>query len=404
VLLAIGGGTNYSLPIYLQHLTADRGLPLAAVSGGTSVVFIVGSFTGLLVARYVTTRDPRPVIVVAGLTGGASIAAIGQVATVWQAYLAYAGMGIAFIAAGVGPAMVAVLRHADAGNRARTLAVSTVGISLGGVVVSPLAVVAIDRLGFSGATVLVGLLVAVTVTCAVVFVMPASPPPPAEVWPDPATSDGDPVAAAGYLDVVHDVPYRRALRTGAMWLTVAATAFFFAAQIGGIAHVVRLSSERGLPVTGIVVAVITASAVAARFLGSWVLERVRLWRWVLVVLVLQGVSLLMFALATSTATILAAAVLLGVVVGNSPIIGPLMVVETFGMQDYPRIYAVQQLVVSLGQGVGPVLISVIHDRLGGYQAGYLTVALASACAFVLAALAGRAAARVPRTLRAQGIS
>jgi MFS family permease len=402
VLLAIGGGTNYSLPIYLQHLTADRALPLAAVSGGTSIVFMVGSFTGLAVARYVTLRDPRAVIVVAGLVGGASIAGIGQATTVWQAYLAYAGMGISFIAMGVGPVMVAVLRHADSGNRPRTLALSTVGISLGGVIVSPLAVLGIERLGFSGATVIVGLLVAATVTGAVLFLMPPSPPGPAPEQPGGEADTTESVDAVGYLDVVRDVPYGRALRSPAMWLTVAATAFFFCAQIGGIAHVVRLSTERGLPVAGVVVAVITASAVLARFVGSWVLERVRLWRWVVVVLLIQGVALLTFALGRSTAWVIVAALLLGVVVGNSPIIGPLMVVETFGMQDYPRIYAVQQIVVSVGQGVGPVLISVIHDRLGGYQAGYLAVTLASACGCLLAVLAGRAAARVPRTLRAQG--
>lgn len=363
------------------------------------MVFVVGSFGGLAVARYLTTRDPRAVIVVAGVVGGASIAAIGQVTAIWQAYVAYAGMGISFIACGVGPAMLAVLRHAEPAGRARTLALSTIGISLGGVVIAPVAVLAIDRLGFSWATVLLGALVALTVPAAVLL-MPPSPAPEAAPPGDEAAPAGLPV---DYLDVVRDVPYRRALRSAAMWLTMAATSLFFSAQIGGIAHVVRLCTERGIPVAGVVVSVITASAVVSRLFGSWILDRVALWRWVLVVVLLQVLALAMFAAARSSGAIVAAALVLGVVVGSSPIIGPLMVVETFGMLDYPRIQAVQQIIASVGQGLGPVLISVTHDRLGGYQAGYLAVAALTAVGCVLAVLAGRAAGRVPRTLR-QGLS
>jgi predicted MFS family arabinose efflux permease len=367
-------------------------------------VFIVGSVAGLAVARYATTRDTRPVILVAGLVGGASIAAIGQATTVWQAYLAYAGMGISFIACGTGPTMLAVLRHADPGKRARTLAVATVGISLGGVVLSPVAVLTIDLWGFATATLVFGVFVAVLVSAVVLLIMPPSPPPPRDAGaPGPGGAVPGGLEPLDPLDVVRDVPYRRALRSPALWLTTGATALFFCAQIGGIAHIVRLCSERDLGVAGAVVAIMTASAVVSRLIGSRILERVPLWRWVVVVLVLQAVSLAMFSLARSTPAVVAAALLLGVVVGNSPIIMPMMVVETFGMLDYPRIQALQQILVSIAQGVGPVLLSVVHDRLGGYPTAYLTAAAVSVSACLVAVLAGRAAGRVPRTLRQQGL-
>jgi MFS family permease len=398
-LLLISGLTNYCLPVYLQHLTADRGLPLDAISGGTSIVFVFGAVAGLAVARYVTTRDPRPAIVAAGLVGGLSVAGIGIARTVWQAYLAYAGMGVAFIACGVGPVMVAVLRHADQRKRASTLALATVGISMGGVVLSPAASYLIDRLGLPVATLALGALMAVVVTATVLLVMPASPAPPRDGGPAADIYPADLVPAPDPLDVIRDVPYARALRTPAMWLIIAATFFFFGAQIGSITHVVRLSTERGIPVAGVVVSVITASAVAARFLGGWALARVPLWRWLFLVFALQGTALVVLAVAHSTAAILAGALLLGVVVGNSPIITPLLVLETFGMLDYPRINAVQQIVVSVGQGAGPVLISFVHDRSSGYGPAYLTVAVVSATGLLLSGFAARAAGRVSRTQR-----
>jgi MFS family permease len=401
ILLVMAGGAYYSLPVYLQHLTADRGLPLDQVSAGTSVTFIVGAVVGLFVGRIVTGSDPRPTIVAGGVIGGVSVAAIGQVTEVWQAYCANAGMGIAFISCGAGPVTVAVLRHADPAARAATLALSSMGISMGGVVFSPIASYACNHFGFSVATPFLGLAVVVVVTLSVVLLMPPSPPPPRPepvVAPAAAAYDVYPESAArdARLALPADIPYARAVRSRLMWLMVASNGLFFAAQIGSITHVVRLCSERGLGVSGVIVAVITGTAVAARFVASAALRRVPLWTWALVVFVCQGLALVVLALAQSTVAVLVGALLLGLAVGNAPVLTPLVVVETFGMLDYPRIFSLQQIVTSLGQGVGPVMISVIHDAAGGYRAGYLSVAGVNVLAIVLVVITGHYATQVSR--------
>ncbi len=95
--MALAGAVFYGLPIFLSRLTTDRGLPLDSISAGTSVFFITGSVAGLFVGRWVANHDPRPLLVLSAVIGGASVIAIGQVTEVWQAYIAYGGLGIAFI-------------------------------------------------------------------------------------------------------------------------------------------------------------------------------------------------------------------------------------------------------------------------------------------------------------------
>lgn len=405
ILLLISGGAYYSLPVYLQHLTSERGLPLGAVSAGTGVVFVVGSLVGLATARLVNRIDPRPVIAGGGLVAGISVFAVGQVTQVWQVYLADGGMGIAFVALGTAPANVAVLRLTPAGSRAATLAVSSMGISLGGVVISPIAAWLIEATSFSEATALLGAVVAVVVVVTVVLLMPASPPsrrPPAEeavAEEELAEGEGH-VRAAGWAESrLVDVSFARAVRSATLWLIIATMMAFLAAQIGSVAHLVRLCTERGLGVSGVVVSVVTASAVAARFIGSAAMRRVRLWTWCVVVFAVEVAALVVLGFARSDLWLLVGAVMLGLSVGNAPLISPLVMLEAFGMSDYAEIVAVQQITVSLGQAVGPVLISVVHDATGGYAGGYLAAAGLNVLAVGLGIASGRSASRLVESRR-----
>jgi predicted MFS family arabinose efflux permease len=397
-LTALAGTCFYSLPIYLSQLTNHRGLPLDSVSAGTSVFFVVGSLAGLLVGKWVIGHDPRPLLVVSAIVGGVSVIVIGQATDVWQAYIAYAGMGIAFIACGTGPATVAVLRHANPDARARTLAVSTMGTSIGGVVISPAVSYLIGRLGFGAATIGLGIGLVAVVTTIGVFVMPASPParplPAATRAVTPGPSLADESAATPLAGARRDITFGRAVRGRALWLIVATTGLFLTAQVGALAHIVRLCTDRGIGLTGVVVALVTAAAVAARFIGSWVLSRVSVWPWAIAVCAVQTMAIFELAFARNAALLVLGALLLGLALGNTALMTTLLLVETFGLHSFPTIAALQGLATALGAGIGPVLVSVVYERAGGYSIAYLTVAAINAGAVGSGALAARAAHRV----------
>lgn len=65
---------------------------------------------------------------------------------------------------------------------------------------------------------------------------------------------------------------------------------------------------------------------------------------------------------------------------------PLVVVELFGLTDYPRIYAVSQFGASIGTAGGPAALAALHSGFGGYRAPLL----------ILAVVSGLAAAAVTR--------
>ena len=78
----------------------------------------------------------------------------------------------------------------------------------------------------------------------------------------------------------------------------------------------------------------------------------------------QTVALISLAFAGGEAGLLAASALFGATVGNLLMLQPLLMAEVFGVLDYPRVFSLNQLVVSAGVAAGPFVLGVLHDASG----------------------------------------
>jgi MFS family permease len=64
---------------------------------------------------------------------------------------------------------------------------------------------------------------------------------------------------------------------------------------------------------------------------------------------------------------------------------PLVVVELFGLTDYPRVYAVSQFGASVGTAAGPAMLAWLHSGFGSYRLPLLILAGISGVASVVVA-------------------
>src|SRR5688500_12025579 len=110
MLLVTAGVGFYGLSVYLRALTVEQGFSLSAVSGATAVFFLVSGVTGISVASWMATHDPRPMIALGALASGGSLALLGRVEQVWQVYLVYAVFGAGFAASSLVPGTTLVTR------------------------------------------------------------------------------------------------------------------------------------------------------------------------------------------------------------------------------------------------------------------------------------------------------
>ena len=374
----------YGLAVYLNAFNNERGWPVASISLATTLYFIVGGLTGLLVARIIARRDVRIPIVAGGLLGGASLAVLGHVQERWQLYAVYAVFAFGFSGAGLIPVTTVVTRWYHA-RRSVALSVASTGLSAGGILLTPAAKWLIDDRGLEAATPILGAVWVIGIV-------------PIAVWfvrPDPAAlgwlPDGERVQVDVPAVVPTGTPFREAVRSRFFIAVTAAYVLVLGAQVGGIQQLVKLVEDRTDARTASLATIALAgTSVVARLVGGRVVTRVPMAGLTAGLAAVQAVALAALAFADTDLAIFASIILFGATVGNILMLQPLLMAERFGVLDYPRIFSRAQFVAMVGTAGGPLLLGWLYDNAGGYETSYLVAAACSLTGSLVLASGGPA--------------
>jgi MFS family permease len=384
VLVTSAGLGFYGLAVYLAAFSREQGWPLASISLATTVYFLVSGFFALVVARLMGRVDVRWVVSGGGVLSAASLVLLGRVEEQWQLFPVYAVFAIGFSASGLVPISTVVTTWFHA-RRSVALAVASTGLSVGGIVVTPIAKWLIDEFGMRTASPWLGAWFLVGVV-------------PVTLWlllPDPAKfgwmPDGERISASGGPVRAFGTAFVDAVRSRFFVAVTASYVCLMAAQVGGMQQLVRLVEERAdRNAATLATTVLAATSVIARLIGGKIAGNVDLQRLTLLFAGLQAVAMLALAFAPSTFTLFVSIVLLGATVGNILMLQPLLLVERFGVLDYPRIFGRSQFVATFGIAGGPFLLGWLHDVAGGYRVSYLVAAGLSVLGVVFMSTAGPA--------------
>ena len=233
-------------------------------------------------------------------------------------------------------------------TRPAALAMAYNGGSIGGVIFSPLWVIAIGALGFPTAAAVIGIVMALTMWMLADLIFSRTPQqmgllPDGEAPGTPAVSLTSPAAKPlpGPL-----------LWTDGKFLTLSAgMALGLFAQIGLVAHLFSLLVPAlGAQQAGLAMGLVTAVAIAGRTLLGWAMpagaDR-RLVACASYAAQLAGSIVLIAAAGTSTPLLLLGVVLFGVGFGNATSLPPLIAQVEFVKDDVQRVVA---LIVGIAQG------------------------------------------------------
>ncbi|MDW8048047.1 MAG: MFS transporter, partial [Chloroflexota bacterium] len=189
-LMFVGMGVGYyGLAVYLSPLKEAHGWSTTAVSGATGLYFSVMGLTSAFVGPRIDERGPLRFMVVGMLLCGIAASLIGFVRELWQLYLVYATLAVA-IGMSAGVAINAIMTRWFVRRRARAMSISATGVSLGGVVLSPLISRLIDVGGLELAAPAMGALILAVALPVILLVIAWDP---AEMGLHP---DGLPLAEA----------------------------------------------------------------------------------------------------------------------------------------------------------------------------------------------------------------
>ena len=379
LILLTGAGLGFYLAsVILRAGVAELGLSVQAASLGPTLFFSISGLTGFLLAKKLNEVDLRWFYLAGGVLGSFTLASLRWVDTLATYYLFFSVYGISFALAGLVPGTTLVARWFDR-RRPTALSLASTGLSMGGIVLTPLAASIVDHGLAASATwmAIVWFIGIVPLALLLLRNFPSS----RGLEPDGAPTPPQPRPVAG-------APFAVAVRTRYFrWLCLT-YGMIFMAQVGAIAHLYSMASERtDVSTAGVTVATLAATSVLARLASGIVLRWMSTKMLTTVLTVAQAGALICLSLANSRVTVLASTVFFGMSVGNLLMLQPLLLAEAFGVKEYSRIYSLNQLAGTVGVAGGPYLLGFLHDQ-ANYQLAFVAAAAANVVGFLALLAAG----------------
>lgn len=371
VMLTLSSGIGfYGLGVFLPSLERAFQASPALVSLGATIFFLVFGLAGPYVGRRIDVLGPRLVMVVGSAVFGAGFVGLALAQTLWQTYAAYVVIAVGFSATSLVTAGALISTWFRA-RRGLAMSIAMTGISIGGVVMVPLATQLILLYGWRIAALLLALVIwAIGIPLsALVIRRPVEQglhsDDAAEV--PPATAGPRPAPAAWTL--------ASAQRTLAFWAVAIGYLLVSVAQTGVISHQIRFLTrgERALsPQTAAFVVSVTALAsIVGRLALGTVVDRLnRRWVWTGLI-VLQAIATAGLLLARGNLALIYLAVLgFGLAMGSVLMLQALLVSDLFGLTAFGTIYGATLLVAAIGMAAGPWLAGFLFARFGSYDVAF----------------------------------
>jgi MFS family permease len=372
----------YNISVLLDALVTERAFPVTVASVASGLFFVASGTAGVLAGYLIDRIDARFVVIVSACISALALGCVGLLHEPWHLYAFYLLFGFAFGGCGLVPISTIVARWFNV-RRPQALAIASTGLSLGGVVLTPLSAIAIKQLGLAGAAPWLGLAFFLGVVPATALIVRARPQ---AMGLEP---DGIDRRSDGADSVLPGVPFGEAWRTRYYAAVTGAYVFALGAQVGGIAHLYRLANTRADEhVAAIAVALFAAVSLAGRLASGWLLMKVSLRAFSLALMASQAATLALLAYAESRLAILAGTALFGLTSGTILMMQQLLLADAFGTREYGRIYSVSMLLTVAGVAAGPALVGLISEAAGGYTLAFLAIAAASLLGCAVMALGG----------------
>jgi MFS family permease len=351
----------YGHGVYVAELQRLRGWPPALIAGASTLSFLVSNISAAFTDELLTRFGPKRLVLMgmAALAGSTTLLAFA--ADPWQLYTAFILMAFGWI--GMGTVVIATIVSLWF-DRRRGLAISLAfnGASCSGVIIAPLLVFLVGKIGFAAAMLTMTAIMLIVLVPAVLTWI--GPPP----WV--GDIDGHQSEDPSSSQVTRtERPLSRALvvRRLAFWTISLPFALGLVAQIGFIVHQIALLEPKiGRDGAGLAVAVTTFMAIVGRICLGMVVDRFDP-RWVTAAsLSSQAAALLAISQTDSVSILFGACAAFGFSVGNLITLPTLIINREFDAAGFAVVMGLSTAMTGTIGALGPGLLGLVRSWSGDY--------------------------------------
>ena len=131
------------------------------------------------------------------------------------------------------------------------------------------------------------------------------------------------------------------------------------------------------------VSVMTLANMVGRIGFGFIYDKLKSWNSLMLVLIINGISMLMLTAAKSLPYFIVCICLVGFSFGGLLVVFAPIVKNVFGSKFYNRKYGLIFIGYGIGASVGPKISASFYDSTGSYVMGYIGSAILAALALVL---------------------
>ncbi len=343
----------YGQGVYLEALASRHDWSVSMITGASTVYFLSSSVLVIFVGSALTRFGPRLVILSGVFCFAVSVAFVGRIDALWQLYADYIVMSFGWAAMNA-TAMTIIIGAWFSERRGLAIALALVGGSLGGLVMTPVLVMLIARIGLA-TTLLYGIAIMVVVLV-----------PMSLRWLRRFPGSHGQAADTAR----QDSPWtrRRALRDTGFRTLTASSALALFAQVGFLVlEIAFLTPRIGHDEAGIAVSVTAGMSIVGRLTLGGFIDRLDPRLISVVSYLVQGAALFSMLWIANTIALVVACAVFGFFMGNVLIFPALVVQREFAPPAFPLLIsfttAIRQFPIALAPGV----LGLLRNATGSYH-------------------------------------
>ena len=379
ILFVSSGIGFYGHGVILDPLRNAHGWSKGTVSSAITLFFFLNGIVGFIIGRWMDRFGPKWFLVGGSAVFGLGLWALNWIDSIPQLFLIYMVMAVGFCSTSLVPINMLITRWFIK-KRGLAMSIANTGLSVGGVVLVPLASYLIIHLGLDWALpIMGGIYMLVIIPMALFFIkqQPSDvgqyPDGEARQWADSA--DHLSKADVGQMRVW---TRRQAIKTVAFWSIALTFMLALGGQIAYLVHQVSFLGQYLGPQGAATAVAITACAsiVGRLFLGTFV-DRCDKRYVTMVCVLIQGLAVLILAFYSHVVLLYLCTFAFGLTMGSLIMMQSLLIGECFGIPSFATVSGAIGLLCMPGAAFGPMIAGVIFDATQSYQGSFVLFAAAS---------------------------
>ncbi|MDF2890887.1 MAG: Permease [Clostridia bacterium] len=371
-------GVLYSWSVIKKAIVSEWGWTNSDASLPYTVAIVVWAITLLFAGRLQDKIGPRKVVTLGAIFTGLGLVLSSTIQSVPLLIITFgvlSGGGIGFAYASVTPP---ALKWFHPSKKGMVTGIVVSGMGLASLYIAPLTTMLLENLGVSKTFLVLGIFIFVVATALAQLI---NNPPVGYMPPTPANTGKTKTAKIHSNDFV----WKEMIKTKQfyfLWIMFAFASSAGLMIIGNIASIAKTQAnwEKGFYLVGLLAIFNALGRLAAGFLS----DKIGRVKTLMIVFVLQGVNMALFAGYSTPLAISVGTALAGFGYGALLSLFPSLAADYYGVKNFGGNYGVLYTAWGVSGTIGPIIAGMVVDATGTFNLAYIISAALLAIALVLA--------------------